>query len=392
MRQAGTTLDRHPETWATIAWSRWSVGDVEGGRRWADRLLKHVATHPGSVPELQVVGVRLHRSRSGAEPVAEAVAAARSVVDGSRSTSSQDPFLSVVLVELGAAENWLGDLSRAEEHLAEAVLVGRSDELAPVTAEALSHLAVTQFMAGHDQACRDLATECLALCEHDATRSVATRARAEVARILVEVQSRPWPRQRPQDDPVELPGPTDDLAGQFWRRILAARLALLSGSVVDAQRRLEVPFESPKVPDHLRTALLVERSTHALVTTSRSTLRELVGQLDALGAQGETLWARARSPTSTATSGARLRTTARLPTLPAGRNHRPRRWPRCARPRCRTTSVSTRPAARTWSGPSGRRRPGATRHPSWAGARTAPAWGSCSAGPAARSRTAGPRT
>jgi DNA-binding CsgD family transcriptional regulator len=292
LRQAGGTLDQHPETWATIAWSRWSVGDVEGGRRWADRLLKHGAATPGSVPGLQVAGVRLHRSRSGAEPVGEAVEAARSLVDGSRSTSSQDPFLSVVLVELGAAENWLGDLSRAEEHLSEAVLVGRSDELGPVTAEALSHLAITQLMAGRDQACHDLATECLALCEQDATRSAATRARAEVARLLVELQSQPWPWQRRQDDPVELPAATDDLTGQFWRRILAARLALLSGSVVDAQRRLEVPFESPRVPDHLRTALLVERSTHALVSTSRSTLRELVGQLDALGAEGETLWAR----------------------------------------------------------------------------------------------------
>ena len=103
------------------------AGDLEAGRHWADRVLRRAAAEPGSVPDLQVASVRLHRSRSGAEPVAEAVLAARPLVDGARSRSSQDPYLPMVLLELGVAENWLGELTAAEQHLGECLLVSRSE-------------------------------------------------------------------------------------------------------------------------------------------------------------------------------------------------------------------------------------------------------------------------
>ena len=91
VRRAGQTVERHPGTWSTIAFSRWSAGDLESGRHWADRVLRQASAAPGSVPELQVASVRLHRSRSGAEPVADAVRAARALVDGPAARSSGTP-------------------------------------------------------------------------------------------------------------------------------------------------------------------------------------------------------------------------------------------------------------------------------------------------------------
>ena len=254
-------------------------------------MLRQAAAEPGAVPDLQVASVRLHRSRSGAEPVAEAVRVARTLVDGSRSGSSQDPYLPLVLLELGVAENWLGELVAAEEHLGECLLVSRSEDLAVVTAEALSHLAMTRLMAGSEQSCLELASEVLALATSDPGVPEATRGRALLVTRLVDLQSLPGPLRAPGGGGAAPPLP-DDLAARFWHRILVSRLALADGSVVEAQRALAVPFEGPPLPEHLRVVALMERAAHALVTVSRDALREVAVGLGDLDAPGEQLWLR----------------------------------------------------------------------------------------------------
>ena len=128
--------------WAAIAWSRWLTGDLARGRHWADRFVAHMATDPDSGSAVLLQAVQLHRSRTGGNDLAVAVAAGRSTLD-QLPAGARDPYLSLLLLELGVAENWLGDLAAAQEHLSEAILVSRSDDLLIFTAKALSPEAET---------------------------------------------------------------------------------------------------------------------------------------------------------------------------------------------------------------------------------------------------------
>ena len=290
VRRAGTVLDRYPATWGAIAWARWISGDLRGAAHWASRLLHQEAAQPGSVPAGQVLCTRLRRARAGVEPVREAVEATRAVLETDQAQLADDPFLTMVLLELGVAENWLGDFTASEHHLGEAVMVSRSEQFHVVTAEALSHLALTQFMSGREGVCVDLAGQALSLCDTDPMIPASTRARADVAMSLARVQSAPWPGQKSDRTDNVVPMAPDDLAGRFWHRILLARLALVSGAVSDAVHYLELPFEMPALTPHLEVSLLVERALHALTMGNREGLRTCADRLEELDAEGERDW------------------------------------------------------------------------------------------------------
>ena len=286
---AGQAVDQRPDTWATIASARWVAGDTDAAAHWSSRLLRRAAAEPGSVPVSHTLCMRLRRARSGAEPVAEAVAAARSQLGTPPALDPGDPFLPMLLLELGVAENWLGDLVDAERHLGESIMVARAEALDQVVVEAQSHLALNQFMAGRECACDELAQQALDRCAEDPSTPPTTRARAQVAHLLVRLHTLPWPA--PGDHvQSELPGFPDDLAARFWHRILQARVALVGGDLAEAQRRLEMPFEMPVLPDHLRVALLVEQAFHALMTGDRDGLRTVAATLGDLDAPGGRAW------------------------------------------------------------------------------------------------------
>ena len=52
-----------------------------------------------------------------------------------------------------------------------------------------------------------------------------------------------------------------------------ARLALMTGSVSDAQRAVEAPMDLPPLPDHLRVVVLLERAFLASLSGDQETLR-----------------------------------------------------------------------------------------------------------------------
>lgn len=304
IRQAGSSLEHHPETWGVLAWSRWAAGDAEAGRHWADRLLKHEAVHPNTVSPLQHHSIRLHRSRGSGDHLEEAVDDGLRALHPAGEFAALDPFLSLLLLELGVAENWLGRLADAEDHLSDAVLISRAEGLTATTAEALSHLALTQFMLGREQACLDLADETLAVIEANPDMVATMRPRAELARILVWFETLPLPvptgQVGPVDDPTgttpvalawRLPGLPDDLTGLFWRQIMHARLALLEGSVADSLRVLEAQSPTRRLPEHLRVCALMERAGLAVITANRTSLHALAEDFGELGAEGERLWA-----------------------------------------------------------------------------------------------------
>jgi DNA-binding CsgD family transcriptional regulator len=293
VRRAGATVENHPDVWGAVALSHLADGDATAAGHWDRRVLRLAAEQPGAVPRLQAACSRLHLSRTGTEPVGKAVAEGRDVLERHQQSAGGEPYVALLLLELGVAENWLGDLTAAELHLSEAVVTSRSHGLETVSLEALSHLALTHFMAGRERPAHDLALEVLAACvsgDHDGQVLEPSRRRAELARQLVDGSSLPWPSgfgaaaTRPS-----AAGP-DDLASQFWRRILDAHLALANGSVSAAQRSLDDSLGTPPLPRHLRVTLLLDRAVLALFGGNRLALQRLVPELEQLGADGERSW------------------------------------------------------------------------------------------------------
>ncbi|WP_159083596.1 helix-turn-helix transcriptional regulator [Nocardioides terrigena] len=303
LRAAGPAIDEHPASWGLIARSRWAAGDADAGRHWADRLLRHEKTHPGTVSALEYHSILLHRSRSSGAHQKRLVDAALVEVERAVDAVVPDPHLPLVLLEVGVAENWLGLLPAAEEHLTRAVLLCRAEGLGVAAAKALSHLALTQFMLGREQACHALAEESLALAEQHPRTPASARARAELARMLVWFETFPLP-PTPEPDPATpgdpagaapwqlptLPQQLDDLTAEFWRQVMQARLALLGGSVPDSLRALEALSPLQRLPQHLRICALVEQAGLAVITGNRSALRTLADALGEAGAEGERLW------------------------------------------------------------------------------------------------------
>ena len=297
VRRAGATIETRPETWPAIAWVRWSSSDADSAAHWSGRVVRQLALDPDAVPALPAAWIRLRRARVGLTSADEAVHAARVLLADGHS-APPPPYLPLLLCELGAAENWLGDLVAAEQHLGEAVLHSRSHGLGSLTAESLSHLALTQFMAGREQACQALALEAVeavaaleaADCDEGMTRPA--RGRAETALQLVAMHSLPSLGPAAGAAAAE-PSAADDPAGRFWQWIHAARAALSAGSVAQAQRLLERAFAGPPLPQHLRVALLVDRAILGLITGDRQVLERIAGELQTLGAHGECGWVRA---------------------------------------------------------------------------------------------------
>jgi ATP/maltotriose-dependent transcriptional regulator MalT len=66
-----------------------------------------------------------------------------------------------------------------------------------------------------------------------------------------------------------------------------ARLALTDGSVIRAERLLEVPLEAPRLPPHLRAVVIIERAFLAALADDRKALAGLTQSLDELDLPGE---------------------------------------------------------------------------------------------------------
>ena len=173
------------------------------------------------------------------------------------------------------------------------MLAARGHGLETVAAEALSHLALTQFMSGRERAARDLALQVLAACTADSGSAVleSTRQRAGLTNALVEVASLPWV-ERGRSSPTSAPVRTTSRPGS-GSGSSSLHLALVDGSVSEAQRLLDDPLETPPLPAHLRVTLLVQRAVLALITGNRQALRRVGPELGTLGADGERTWAEA---------------------------------------------------------------------------------------------------
>src|SRR4051812_13206904 len=237
-------IDSRPDTWFAVAIDRWMCDDLERARHWIDRIVEQRPDAPGQADEVRAC-LRLWRARLGLEPMYAALGYAKRVMIASRNKQSHDDAYASVLpflaMELGVAQNWLGELSEAEASLSIAVGLAQAQGQPALVVSALSHLAFTQFMAGREHTCAEVATEALSRLESaDVYRARNSPTRAALALLLSGLVDLPWPT-----DPIEASRTgtattvqSADLCTRFWLRMRDSRLALTAGSVAEAERVL----------------------------------------------------------------------------------------------------------------------------------------------------------
>jgi DNA-binding CsgD family transcriptional regulator len=290
-------VEERPDTWFALALQRWIVDDMAGARHWAERLIRfhEEADHPGGDADpAQIACVRLWRARLGLEPIWTAMGFAQRAL--TRPETPRDPGVRPVLVnELGIAQNWLGELAAAEATFTRVISLSRTQQLHALATSAMTHLAFTEYLAGRERACVEVATEALAsLGAQEVWPMRFAGTRAFLALLLGTLVDLPW-SDAPIDVPDTLVGSrlhSADVSAKFWMRMREARLALAAGSVVHAERVLQAPMDTPllaetSLPDQLRTILLVERAFLAALASDRITLAGVEQALTAMSMRGE---------------------------------------------------------------------------------------------------------
>ncbi|HEX4688553.1 MAG TPA: LuxR C-terminal-related transcriptional regulator [Nocardioides sp.] len=299
-------VQSRPDTWFTLAFERWWADDVSAARHWMERIVEHAASVPESAQarssdELHLACVRLMRACLGLEPTADAIEFAQRTVarvqDAQNSGERDMAALPVLLLTLGSALNWVGDLGGAEASLTTALGLSRSYDLPALEGSALSHLAFTELMSGREHACVEFALDAIAMADapHDARRPRFAPSRAALALLLGTLVDLPWPVEPivASSDAAATRISRSDLCTQFWRRMRDARLAVMRGSAVEAEQVLMTVGEVPELtdtslPHHLRAALLLERAFLAALSSDRQALKSLAQQLhDDLDLPGE---------------------------------------------------------------------------------------------------------
>lgn len=290
-------VDAHPATWFVVALAHWLSDDADALRRWTERIVSG-----GDRGLVQTACVHLWRAELGLEPVSPAVEQARRVV----AESGEEPELTddaaadasalpVLFVELAAALVWLGELDEARACLASALSLCRTHGLTSLAAIAMSHLALAEFMAGHDRAAAGLATEAFGILgEEDAARPQFAASRAGLALFLGGTVAVPW-KEVPVSPPFgeaarHIRG--GDLTVRHWSRVRDALLAAWSGSMAAARSVIDAPVDDPRLrdealPQHLRLGLLVGRALLAAMSADPDALRAAGADLSELGAVGE---------------------------------------------------------------------------------------------------------
>jgi LuxR family transcriptional regulator, maltose regulon positive regulatory protein len=303
-------VEAHPSTWFGLALDRWAADDPEGIRHWTGRILEPVrdpAQRHGEdgdgIPDrptvVQVACAELWRAKLGLEPLDVAVGKAETVVAAALSRprlgETDDQVLPVLLVELGAAQGWIGRLDAATSSFTSALALCRSQGLPTLAGAAMTHLAMVEFMAGHDRAAATIATEGFGMLgDGGAWRLRFSSSRAGLVLFLSATATMPW-----TTTPVAPPlGPTGrrahdgDLTARFWTQFRDTLVAAWSGSVAAARSELLAPVSDPRLrhealPRHLRITALIGSALLAAVSADEVTLGSVASELASLEAEGE---------------------------------------------------------------------------------------------------------
>ena len=218
---------------------------------------------------------------------------ARGVVRRHPGRTEPQPLLPLLFAELGVAQTWIGDLTEAEVNLTTAVTLCQTRGLTTLQAAAASHLALNLHMQGRERASGEVAAEALRLIAGDAAwKPVFIEARAGLAGDLARLNDATAKRcltgndvaRQPVTDEAATPeSPWEaahaaDPVAAFWHRIRTARQALTSGSVIDAERVLQLQ-SAAGLSNHLRVVLLVEHGFLAYLADDDHALPPLEAEL-----------------------------------------------------------------------------------------------------------------
>lgn len=298
VRRCPEVVEAHPHTWFPVALERWVAGDAEAARHWMDRALRlEQARTPtdettGSRLSSRAACLRLMRARLGTERLEPTVALAEAAAQASATppgAEEDQALLPQLLTELGICQNWTGDIAGAEANLTAAIGHARARNLPALAAAAASHLAMTQYMAGRERACVEIAQEARRLVRRSDLQLPYTVGRLDLATALASLPSQLLP-ERPTATAPDRPAHAADLCTRFWMRTRDSRMALRERSVADAERILAAPLELPvpdELPPHLRISVLVERAFLAALASDPSTLKEIEDELAELEGRGE---------------------------------------------------------------------------------------------------------
>jgi LuxR family maltose regulon positive regulatory protein len=289
-RRFPQTVDAHPGVWFCLALERWFNSDIEGAITWIDRLLRDLPDEARSSGEFdsQLACVRMMRGRLGLESLESAVDDAEGVVSGEVGLGPPRLALPHLLHELGVNQTRLGRLEAAEESLTDAVRLSQAWNMPVHAITAMSHLAMVFFLQGKESQSLRLAAMALESVEQGVPwRPVLAEHRALLVSQLARFSALPFP-QTIEDLPhtTEQVHPSD-LSVKFWTRMRDARLSLMEGAVMAAERIIQEPVETPHPPPYLRAILYVERGFLTALAGDQHGLLGLATSLDDLGWPGE---------------------------------------------------------------------------------------------------------
>ena len=295
-------VDSHPATWFAVALDRWLADDPEGIQHWTGRIVAGAGDESlpaGQRPSpAQVACSHLWRGKLGLEPLDLAIDRAKLVVaelvEQDEITGADTQAFPLLLMELGAAQGWTGALDEATTNFATAMVLCRSQGLSAMSAAAMTHLAMSEFMAGHDRAAAEVATEAFSMLGDGVWRLRFSPSRAGLALFLSSTVALPW-TATPVTPPLGAAWRrthSSDLTARFWSRARDAILTTWSGSVPAALAVLAAPVDDPRLQDdalprHLRVIQLVGESLLAAVAADPTALEHLEATLLSLGAEGE---------------------------------------------------------------------------------------------------------
>ena len=286
VRRHPAEIDRNRNAWFPVALERWAENDVEAACHWMDRITASTDRSPPLPTEIACI--RLMRSRLGLEPVAAAIEQAGEFVAEGAAGEAPPAMLTLLLHEIGACQNWLGQLPAARRSLGQAVDLASHRGFSALAASAMSHLAITEYMAGHEHLSAQLAENALArLDEVDrGSRQRLTGWRANAARQLAASGASSAVPPPGAIVPIHPQAHAADPCTSFWVQMHNARVALLAGSVAEAQSILEAHRDTPPLPANLRAALVMGRAFLAKLSFDHAALEDMADELKELGANG----------------------------------------------------------------------------------------------------------
>ena len=280
-----SAVDVTPASWFTLALDRWFVDSISCARHWLDRIVSDPLPDDAT-SALQVACARLMRARLGLEPLPPAVANAERVLADDRREAA-DALVPVLLCELAVTLNWVGRLEDATDRLNAALQLSRSRDLPAMTAVVLSHLAFTEFMSGNEASAVEVAAQVLAMADGRPWQARFSLSRALLVHRLAQLTDLPAQAVAPDVRSDETLEHAADPVTTFWARVLRSRLELRNGSLAAAERALELPIETPELPDHLWGALALERAFHAGLAGDQAALGPVQARLEQRGLAGE---------------------------------------------------------------------------------------------------------